>query len=161
MSIFYKSKRVGKNGKVFWMYKFKTLKNGSDKSQFADKQSYTRYGKFLRKYKIDELPQLINVVKGEMSLVGPRAEETRTVDILPEGVRNVILSVKPGITSLASIHFFDEEKLLQNFSNSLYAYWTAIKPMKILLDIFYIKNKSALLNLAIIWQTIKKIIIRR
>jgi len=129
------------------------------KTSFADEEHYTRFGRFLRKVKIDEFLQLINVLKGEMTLVGPRPDFQETYDVMPDYAKEIILSVKPGCTSLSSIHFFDEEKLLQEAGEDKYKnYWTRVKPAKILLDTFYIQNKCLLLDLAIIYITIKKMI---
>lgn len=158
MSIIYKSKRVGKNGKVFLLYKFRTLKEGSDSKMFAGKDAYTRFGWIMRKVKFDELPQIFNILKGEMGIVGVRPEEERTIQILPKETRDILLSVKPGLTSLASIYFIDEEKLVQESSDPTRFYWTTIKPMKILLDTFYTNNKSLSLDAWIVWATIKNII---
>lgn len=159
MDIVFKSLRIGKNGKRFLLYKFRTLKNGSDSKHFTGNESYTKFGKFLRKTKLDELPQLWNILRGEMTWVGPRPEEARTIETLPSHIREIQLSVKPGLTSLASIHFADEEKLLQEFKDPARIYWSAVKPMKFLLDVFYVQHKSFLLDLAIIWGTIRRIII--
>lgn len=156
MNWLYKSLRIGKNEKKFWMYKLKTLRDDFDKS-FADESSYTKYGHFLRKYKLDELPQFLNVLKGQMSLVGPRPEEERTINLIPEDIRKTLLSVKPGMTSLASLHFYDEEMLLKQGQDIYKDYWMGVKPLKIMLDIFYIENKSWLLDLAVLWATFKRI----
>ena len=159
-SFIYRSERVGKNGRLFSAYKIRTLKEGVEKaSSFAEQSQYLRFGRFLRKCKLDELPQLINVLKGEMSLVGPRPEETRAIEIIPEEVRKILLSAKPGLTSLASLYFYDEEKLLQEVGEDKYRnYWTKVKPAKILLDTFYVRNKCLLLDLAVLWMTFKKVI---
>ena len=158
MSIFYKSERIGKNGRLFVMYKFRTLKNGIDKtSSFAKDDQYTRFGWILRKFKLDEILQIVNVVKGDMWLVGPRPEEKRSTTFIPEDIRKVLLSVKPGMTSLSSIYFFNEEKLLQH-AQSHEVYWTRIKPMKFVLDCFYVENKCLSFDIWIIWQTIKRLI---
>lgn len=154
----YRSERVGKNGKIFSAYKFKTLKDGTDKhSSFAKEEQYLKWGKFLRKYKLDELGQLINVLKGDMNLVGPRPELIEHIHLIPLDIRMRVLSVKPGLTSLASTHFFDEEKILQRGTNHHLDYWTKIRPMKLLLDVYYVQHRSFLLDLAIIWETIKLI----
>ena len=159
MSIFYKSERIGKNGRPFFMLKFKTLKDGIDKkSSFADKNQYIRFGKFLRKYKLDEFPQLWNLIKRDMNIVGPRPEERKNINILPKEIKDILLSVRPGLTSLSSIHFFDEEFILQQGLDRYLDYWTKVKPAKILLDTFYIQNKSFLLDIAVVWATIKRII---
>ena len=157
MSILYKQARVGKNGKLFTLYKLRTLKPTDRK--FAQPEEYTRFGHTLRKYKIDELPQLWNVLKGDMCIIGPRPDVQAAYDIMPEHARNTILSVKPGLTSLASIHFHDEEKLLQEAGEDKYkTYYTRIKPAKVLLDTFYIQNKCLLLNIAILYMTAKLIV---
>lgn len=159
MKFFYRSERVGKHGQPFSLYKIKTLKDGTDKtSSFAQQDQYTWCGRFLRKTKLDELTQVFNLFKGEVAIVGPRPEEVRNVGILPAEVRSKLLSVKPGLTSLASIFFFDEEKLLQQAQDPAEMYWKFVKPGKILLDTFYIENKCLSLDLVIIWLTIKKII---
>ena len=129
------------------------------KTSFASGEHYTRFGKFLRKTKIDEFVQLVNVLKGEMSLVGPRPDFQEAYDIMPDYAKKTILSVKPGCTSLSSIHFADEEKLLQEAGEEKYRnYYTKIKPAKILLDTFYIQNKCFLLDIAVLWLTFKKVI---
>jgi lipopolysaccharide/colanic/teichoic acid biosynthesis glycosyltransferase len=125
---------------------------------FAAEGSYTWCGKFLRRYKMDELPQLINVLKGEMSLVGPRPEERRTLDAIPEDIKKTILSVKPGCTDLASLYFFDEERLLEGSDDKTRDYWTKIKPIKFVLQAFYVENKCLSLNLWVAWTTFKRIL---
>lgn len=159
MSILYKSARIGKNGVPFVMYKLRTLKEGTDKtSSFAQQDQYTTFGRLLRATKIDELPQLWNLLKGDIALVGPRPEEERAINIIPKETRDILLSVKPGMTSLASIHFFNEEAILKDSQDAHKDYWERIKPTKILLDVFYIEHRSVLLKLFILWETFKKII---
>ena len=156
MSWIYTSIRVGKNSRPFKMYKFRTLKEGTDKtSPFAQQEDYTLLGKLLRKTKLDELPQLINVLKGEMSIVGPRPEEQQTIDVLPSDIRKFILSVKPGLVDLASLYFFDEEFVLQQSSAIFKDYWTKVKPIKIILQCFYIHNRCPSLKLWILWTALK------
>lgn len=156
MSYIYKSRRVGKDGKEFDMLKIRTLEDGSDKYEFA--QNYTKYGRFLRKYKIDELPQLLNVLKGDMRIFGYRPEEPRTFYWLPKEIQAKFLKQKPGIIDLASLHFMDEEKLLSLSSDPQDTYWSKIKPMKIALQFFYLDHKSWLMNLAILWGFFKRIL---
>lgn len=134
------------------------MKEGADTYTFAKGQEYTRFGKFLRKTKIDELPQLFNVMKGDLSLVGPRAEEEKTIKVIPKETRDILLSVKPGLTSLSSIQFFDEGNILEKSNDPHSLYWHKIKPIKIVLDMYYIENKCVLLDLAILYMTAKKII---
>lgn len=152
MNIFYKSQRVGKNGKPFTLYKIKTLKETSD--LFAGEETYLPFGKFLRKTKLDEIPQILNVLRGELNIVGPRPEEARTIKLIPEDVKKVLLSRRPGLTSLASLHFFDEGQILEKSPDPHEDYWTRIKPMKFVLDVFYIQNRDLLLDWWIIWRTI-------
>lgn len=157
MAIIYKSRRVGKFGKPFLMYKFQTLKDDSDKESFAKKDRYTRFGKFLRKTKADELPQLWNVFKGDMQIFGYRAEEERTFKVLPEAIKHLLSKEKPGIIDLASLAFFDEEQVLL-LGDSHQTYWTKIRPIKFILQAFYLENRSWLLNIAILWAYVKKLI---
>lgn len=158
MSVFYVSERIGKEGKPFRLWKFKTLKDGTDKkSSFANTDQYLPLGRFLRKTKLDELPQILSVLNGSMALVGPRPMEPKEAEILPEDIKKIILSVRPGLSSPASIHFSDEEKLLQMTSNPIRAYWMEVKPAKILLDFWYVQNRCLLLDIVVIWMTIKKI----
>ena len=158
MSIFYRSLRIGKNGKKFFMWKIRTLKDNFDKTNtFAKEESYTKWGHTLRKYKIDELPQFLNVLKGQMSLVGPRPEEEKTLSAIPEEIKKQLLSVKPGMTSLASLHFYDEEAILKKGEDIFKDYWVRIKPMKIMLDIFYVQNRNLILDLGILWATFLRI----
>lgn len=155
MSIFYKSLRVGRNGKSFWMYKFRTLRENFS-GQFATEEGYTRFGKFLRKTKLDELPQLWNVIKGDLRFFGYRAEEQRTIDLMPDGMRETLLKEKPGIIDLASVYFIDEEEILKKSPDPFETYWRDIRPMKFVLQCFYMENRSWLLNLAIMWLYFKK-----
>ena len=159
MSVFYRSQRVGRDGRVFTMYKFRTLKNGVDRgSSFVNGEQYTRFGWILRKTKLDEVPQVWNVLRRECNVVGPRAEEARTIELLPQDIRAILLSRRPGLTSLASLHYFDEGQILEKSDNPHRDYWLKIKPNKIALDIFYIQNRDLLLDLWIVWKTAVKIL---
>ena len=157
MSIIYRSSRVGKAGKVFKLYKFKTLADRSDDVLFAQKDQYTRFGKFLRKTKLDELPQIINWIKGDISIFGYRPEEVRNWQILPTDIRIILASRKPGIIDLSSLHFYDEEGLFQ-VGDSHKTYWEKVRPMKMTLQMFYLENRCWLLNISIIWIYLKKAI---
>lgn len=137
------------------MYKFRTLKEGSDIYMFAQEKDYTKVGKFLRKTKLDELPALWNVLKGDMGIFGYRPEEKRTWDMMPEDVRAILSPHKPGFIDLASLHFFDEEKLYQN-GNADEIYWNKVLPMKMVLRSFYFENECFLLKAALLWLVIKK-----
>jgi len=147
----YRSERVGKNGKVFSALKIRTMKETT--TQFATEDVYTKYGKWLRKTKLDEIMQLINVFKGEMSIVGVRPELKEHIDLIPKETREILLSRKPGLTSLSSLHFIDEESIIQKGKNNEYDYWVKIKPMKILLDVYYIQNRDFWLDIWIVWRT--------
>jgi len=156
MSFFFKSERVGKNGRPFFMYKIRTLKEGEN-GLFASDARYTWYGKFLRKSRIDEIPQLWNVLRGDMNLVGPRPEELRTINLYPEHIREQLLSIKPGLFGLSGLHFLNEERLLQNSEDPQRDYWEKIRPMKLTIDFFYIEHRDVLLDIWIIYKGITKV----
>jgi lipopolysaccharide/colanic/teichoic acid biosynthesis glycosyltransferase len=159
MSFLYRSERIGKHGKVFTLYKIRTLKeNAGTFPKYKEKEEYTRYGRFLRKTKLDEIPQLLNVLKRDLNVVGPRPEEKKTISVLPKDIRDILLSRRPGLTSLASLHFFNEGQILEQSHDPHKDYWEKIKPLKILLDVFYVQNRSVLLDSAIVYGTIKKIV---
>jgi lipopolysaccharide/colanic/teichoic acid biosynthesis glycosyltransferase len=155
--IFFRQIRVGRDGKLFQILKFRTMKMEAEKcGQITLKNDVrvTQSGKFLRRFKIDELPQLINVVLGEMSLVGPRPEVPRYVHFYPPEVRKVVLSVSPGITDWASIEFKDENDLLESSDNFEKAYIETILPTKLAYCIRYVNQRSFLVDLRIIFATI-------
>lgn len=143
--VFYRQSRVGKDGKDFKLYKFRSMRTGADKRGLitvGEKDSrITRVGYFLRKYKLDELPQLINVLKGEMSLVGPRPEVRKYVDLYTPEQRKV-LSVVPGITDYASIEYVDENRILGGATDPDKVYVEEILPDKIRYNMKYIENRS-------------------
>jgi len=160
---FYKQLRVGRAYKSFYIYKFRTMIVGADKEGFLtvgerDKR-ITRAGYFLRRYKLDELPQFFNVLKGDMSIVGPRPEVPEYVKLYNKTQRQV-LNVKPGITDYASIEFAEESEILAKHSNPEEGYINEILPQKLLLNLHYIKSRSFWKDLVILSKTIKKIIIR-
>jgi lipopolysaccharide/colanic/teichoic acid biosynthesis glycosyltransferase len=157
--VFYRAERVGRDGKPFRLYKFRSMVAGADKAgpavTIAGDARVTPVGKFLRKTKLDELPQLINVLKGEMSLVGPRPESPRYVALYTEQQR-AVLRVRPGITSLASIRYRDEESLLHGADwETLYI--EKIMPEKIAIDLDYIASANPWKDLQIILQTFRAI----
>lgn len=117
----------------------------------------TSIGYFLRKYKLDEFPQFVNVLKGDMSIVGPRPEVKEYVDMYSLEQKRV-LDVKPGITDLASLHYFDENRLLGEAENPRETYIQEIMPAKLKLNMEYIENPSVLHDLKIMWRTFLKII---
>jgi lipopolysaccharide/colanic/teichoic acid biosynthesis glycosyltransferase len=159
--VFYRGARVGKNGKEFRIFKFRTMVPKAEKlggpSTASDDPRLTKIGKFLKKYQLDELPQLFNVLKGEMSLVGPRPEVKMYVDMMSMGERSVILSLKPGMTDIASLWNFHEGEALRGSSDPEKTYMEKIRPKKIELQLKYVKESSLLVDLKIIFKTILKI----
>lgn len=155
--VFYLQERVGEKGKLFNLFKFRTMRMGADKSTAITVGNrdprITRFGYYLRKFKVDELPQLINVVIGNMSLVGPRPELKKFVDLYSSEQRKVI-AVKPGITDYASIKFRNENELLAGKTDPVEFYIEQIMPVKLELNLKYIQNQSFLLDIKIIYQTI-------
>ena len=158
---FYRQKRVGKNGKDFWLYKFRSMRKGADKKGLITVGGHdsriTHTGYFIRKYKLDELPQLFNVLRGDMSLVGPRPEVRKYVDMYTSEQRKV-LSVRPGITDYGSIEYADENVILGQSANPDKTYIEQIMPDKIRLNMKYIANHSIGEYFKIIFLTFKKII---
>lgn len=158
---FYLQTRVGLNGKDFSIYKFRTMYTGSDKKGLLTvggrDHRITRAGVFLRKYKLDELPQLINVFIGDMSLVGPRPEVRKYVDLYTQDQLKV-LDVKPGITDYASIEYSNENELLAGADDPEKEYINTIMPAKLKLNLKYIADKSLITDLKIILRTLAKII---
>lgn len=157
---FYKQIRVGKNGCDFRLYKFRSMRKDADKGRLitvgGKDPRITPIGYFIRRFKIDELPQLFNVLKGDMSLVGPRPEVRKYVDLYTEEQQKV-LSVRPGITDYASIEYVDENVLLGNADNPDEVYINQIMPDKIRLNMKYIDNQSVKEYFKIIFLTVFKI----
>ena len=159
-SVFFKQIRVTKNGKEFKIFKYRTMRVGSDKySQITVGKDgrITKIGSFLRKYKLDEIPQLINVLIGDMSLVGPRPEVPKYVALYTDEQKE-ILKVRAGITDYASIEFSDENDLLASEEEPEKAYIEKIMPKKIELNKKYLSETSVLTDIRIILLTIKKIL---
>lgn len=159
--VFFRQKRVGKNGKIFKIYKFRTMVKGAQGkggliTTSEEDPRITPFGRLLRKYKADELPQLINVLRGEMSLVGPRPEVLKYVALYTLEQKRV-LSVRPGITDSASLKYVDENKILSKTDNWEKIYVNHIMPDKLAINIEYIKKRSSVLDLVIILKTICKI----
>ncbi len=159
--IFFKQIRAGKDGKIFKIYKFRTMvKNapalGQNFTTPANDARITKIGHFLRRHNIDELPQLINVLKGEMSFVGPRPEVCEIVRrYRPEQKR--VLSVKPGMTDYASLEFRCERKMFNESDDLLKDYTEKILPKKINLQLKYIEKKSFRTDIGLILKTIAAI----
>ncbi len=160
-SVFFRQVRVGQNGRPFRIYKFRTMVENAErlgaKVTKEDDPRITEIGKFLRKYKIDELPQLINVLKGEMSLVGPRPEVPKYVEMFKEDYKE-ILKVKPGITDYASLEYKDENRLLKGAKNPEEIYIKEILPVKIEYYKRYIKDISFITDIKLIIKTIMGIV---
>lgn len=158
--VFYLQKRVGRNGKDFSLFKFRTMYTGSDKKGLLTVGSrdsrITPVGYFLRKYKLDELPQLFNVLFGSMSLVGPRPEVRKYVDLYTAEQRTV-LSVKPGITDYASIEYVNENEVLARSSDPERTYLEEIMPHKLKLNMKYIREQGLITDLKLIFRTIARI----
>ena len=159
--IFYRQQRVGRNKKDFGLLKFRSMRVGADKMSLitiGDRDPrVTRAGYYIRKYKLDELPQLWNVLVGDMSLVGPRPEVRRYVDTYTDEQRKV-LSVRPGITDYASIEYIDENTLLAQSNDPDKTYIEQIIPAKIALNMKWINHQTIGEYLNIIFLTLTKII---
>jgi lipopolysaccharide/colanic/teichoic acid biosynthesis glycosyltransferase len=162
-SPFYITDRVGKNEKIFRMIKLRSMVIDADKkdiqSTSVNDSRITNIGMIIRKYKLDELSQLFNVIKGDMSLVGPRPNVKRETDIYTFKEKE-LLTVKPGITDFASIVFADEGEILAGFPNPDISYNQLIRPGKSELGLFYILNQSFLLDLSILFLTVISIFSR-
>ena len=161
-SVFYRGERVGKEGKLFKVYKFRTMFSDAEKlggpSTSDDDPRITKFGRFLRKYKLDELPEFINILRGEMSFVGPRPEVLSEVKTYDEETKRIILSVKPGLTDFASLWDIREGEILRGSKNPHQTYREKIGPEKIRLQLKYIKERSLLTDLKIIFLTLKKLL---
>lgn len=160
--IFFRQERVGQFGKVFRIHKFRTMVVDAEKHGIqitvGNDSRITRSGAFLRRYKLDELPQLIDVLIGTMSLVGPRPEVPKYVAYYPNDVYKIVLSVKPGITDNASIQFKDENVLLTQSNDPEKTYIEHILPIKLKYYTDYVEQKSLLLDFKLIISTLLAII---
>jgi len=158
---FYTQERIGKDGVPFRLYKFRSMRPDSDKGSLITiggrDSRITKTGYFIRKYKLDELPQLWNVLKGDMSLVGPRPEVRKYVELYTDEQR-VVLSVRPGITDYASIEYADENEILGRAEDPEKTYIEEIMPEKIRYNLKYINHRSVGEYFKIIFLTLKKII---
>ena len=158
---FYVQERVGQNGKPFGLYKFRTMRKNADKSGKLTigmrDHRITKIGLFLRKTKLDEFPQFLNVLIGQMSIVGPRPEVEEYVDYYTKEQLE-ILSVRPGITDYASLEYFNENKLLGDSSDPQKTYIEEIMPAKIKLNRKYLDRPTVMHDIQIMWKTFLKII---
>lgn len=163
--VIYKATRVGKGGKNFLMYKFRTMVKNADKiggpSTSADDPRLTKIGIFLRKYKLDELPQFVNILLGDMSFVGPRPEVPSEVLLYDIIAKNAILSVRPGLTDLASIADLHEEEVLRGSKDPHQTYKEKIQPQKIKLQLEYIQKKSFWLDIKILIKTFLNVVLHK
>lgn len=162
--IFFRQERIGKRFRPFFIYKFRTMVENA--AQIGTEITYgndpriTRIGRLLRETKIDELPQIINVLKGEMSLVGPRPEIRQYVELFQRDYEE-ILKVRPGISDMASLKYSDEGSLLGNSRNPREEYISRVLPDKIRLAREYIKHSSLVFDLRLIFKTLLKLFERR
>lgn len=160
--VFFRQERIGLGGQIFRIHKFRTMV--ADAERFGlqitvgPDSRVTRAGKWMRKYKLDELPQLLDVLFGRMSLVGPRPEVPRYVAFYPADVREVVLSVRPGITDKASIEFKDENEILGKAIDPNEAYIKEILPIKLAYALSYVQNQSLFGDIWIILRTIRALI---
>lgn len=159
--VFYRQERVGRGGRIFKIHKFRSMQTEQpvDASQVtvAGDSRITRTGRYIRDWKLDELAQLIDVWWGTMSLVGPRPEVPKYVSAYPADLKDTVLSVKPGITDLASIYFRNENDLLAGHADPDRAYREIILPKKLELQAEYVRTRSLWLDLRLIYHTIRAI----
>jgi lipopolysaccharide/colanic/teichoic acid biosynthesis glycosyltransferase len=161
--VFYKQIRVGRHGQDFKLFKFRSMRVGADKAGLITVGGHdprvTRSGYFIRKYKLDEFPQLINVFIGDMSLVGPRPEVRKYVDMYTLEQRQV-LNVRPGITDLASIRYRNENEILEGVVNPEQYYIDVIMPDKLRINLEYVATHSFWNDIKLIFKTFWEIILR-
>ncbi|MBQ4356290.1 MAG: sugar transferase [Bacteroidales bacterium] len=161
---FYRQRRVGRGGKEFGLLKFRTMRQDADRQgpliTIGDDRRITRIGRFLRKYKIDELPQLLNIIAGDMSVVGPRPEVPKYVALYDERQRRV-LSVRPGLTDYASLKYIAESELLAQSDDPERTYIEEVMPAKLELNLQYIENQSVKEDIVLILKTLRAIVGRR
>jgi len=164
--VLFRQVRIGRHGVPFEIYKFRTMADRPDGGRrdagpqltVGQDPRVTRAGRFLRHYKLDELPQLLNVLEGTMSLVGPRPEVPRYVECYPPAVRNTVLSVRPGVTDLAAILYRDESAILGQAKDPERAYVDTILPVKLEYYQRYVRERSFWLDLRIIFRTLAAIL---
>lgn len=152
----FRHERIGRNGEPFAVMKFRTMAASSDGPEItsADDTRITRLGAVLRKYKLDELPQLINVLRGEMSLVGPRPEVRRYVEAFPAEYKK-ILRVRPGITDPASLRYHNEQEILAGIADPETYYLEELLPAKLRLSADYVDHRSTRGDASVVWQTLR------
>ncbi|MFT5821488.1 MAG: lipopolysaccharide/colanic/teichoic acid biosynthesis glycosyltransferase [Crocinitomix sp.] len=157
--IFYRQTRVGKNQKEFDLFKFRSMRPNSDKAgqiTIGNDSRVTKVGRFIRRFKIDEVPQLINILKGDMSVVGPRPEVPKYVQMYSQEQLKVLM-VLPGLTDYASIEYLDEQKILGAANDPDKAYIEEVMPAKLKLNLKYIADRGFWLDIKLVFKTIGKI----
>ena len=164
--VFYQQERVGLHGKTFGLLKFATmLKNsptiGTGTVTIKDDPRVLPFGRFLRRTKINELPQLINVFLGDMSLIGPRPLTSQTFNMYTANEQKTLSTVRPGLSGLGSIYFRNEEDLLQGLDNPLEYYSSVIAPKKAKIEIYFIRHKTLLLYFELIFITVIAVLFSR
>jgi lipopolysaccharide/colanic/teichoic acid biosynthesis glycosyltransferase len=162
--VFFRQERVGRHGRVFRIHKLRTMRvdagaQGPTITAHADAR-ITRAGHWLRRYRIDELPQLIDVLLGDMSLVGPRPEVPRFVALYPPELRARVLNVRPGITDPAALEFVDESELLAGSTDPERTYVVAILPRKLMRQAEYAERATWASDLAVLARTLRVLIAR-
>ena len=159
--VFFIQQRVGKNNRNFGLFKFRTMRSNSEKAGQitvgGKDPRITKIGYFLRKFKLDEFPQLLNVVKGDMSIIGPRPEVRKYVNLYSQE-QLTVLSVRPGLSDFASIEYINENELLGKSDNPEKTYVEEIMPAKLQLNLKYIEQKSFGTDIKLIFKTIGKIL---
>lgn len=158
--VLFLQERVGKNGKPFRIMKFRTMVEGAEemglKITVGNDARVTRVGETLRKFKLDELPQILNIVKGEMSFVGPRPEVPKYVAHYTQEQKKV-LSIKPGVTDLASIKYRKESELLGQSQDPEITYLEEIMPEKLRINLDYVERASLAYDLRLLWMTVREV----
>lgn len=163
--VFFRQERVGRGGRPFAIHKFRTMvadapERGGPLTIGADPR-ITRVGRWLRDRRLDELPQFIDVLRGEMSLVGPRPEVPRYVAHYPPALREAVLSVRPGITDPASLAFVDEARLLSTAADPERTYIDEVLPQKLRISADYARHAGLRADLAVLWRTVMFLLGRR
>jgi lipopolysaccharide/colanic/teichoic acid biosynthesis glycosyltransferase len=162
--VFFRQERCGRNGRIFRIHKFRTMVVNAPALgpavTIGRDPRITRVGAWLRQHKLDELPQLLDVLRGEMSLVGPRPEVPRYVELWTEEQRRLVLSVRPGITDPASLEFVDEAQVLARYPDPEAAYREIVLPRKAEIYTQYVRGQSLFRDLQLIWLTVMKLLRR-
>jgi lipopolysaccharide/colanic/teichoic acid biosynthesis glycosyltransferase len=160
--ILFKQERIGRGGRSYYLLKFRTMRVAGTPPAapltVGRDPRITAVGAFLRRYKLDELPQLVNVVRGEMSIVGPRPEVARYVALYPGPIREIVLSVRPGLTDEASLEFLHENELLGRAADPERAYIEEVLPRKLALQAHYVRSYSLARDLRIIMRTLAALV---